>query len=344
MTLARSSSPRRDKSQAPRHSQLPNPRRAFSLPLWSELTFRTHTRERVGIWQLGVLGIWRLELGICLRRANQRRLSPGVPARARSIRAASGGKAGVGPVQRSWSTSPNTGMSVRSVARSRNRNARSRSRASVADRLAGFAALTPQVRQSAGNRLEMAVTREHRSGGLRAPAGQAGVAVGGIADEREVIGNRRGPHAELRHHARFVQDHVRAPVQLHDARAADATAPGPCRACRSSTCSTRGSAAAFTAAAASASSASYSTIGQTVTPSALQRLFEQPELRQEVRVDARAGLVSGPQAIAERLDDVIGGDADVRGAAIDHAEHRADHAAHGADLTAVARRRADGTA
>ena len=45
--------------------------------------------------------------------------------------------------------------------------------------------------------------------------------------------------------------------------------------------------------------------------------------------------------VAERLDDVIGGDADVRGAAVDHAEHRRQHAAHGADLAAVgfARRR-----
>jgi hypothetical protein len=34
-------------------------------------------------------------------------------------------------------------------------------------------------------------------------------------------------------------------------------------------------------------------------------------------------------------NDVIGGHAHVRGAAIDHAEHGPDHAAHGADLTAV---------
>ena len=43
-----------------------------------------------------------------------------------------------------------------------------------------------------------------------------------------------------------------------------------------------------------------------------QRLFEQRELREEVGVDALAGLVAGPQIVAERLDHVVGRDADVR--------------------------------
>ena len=42
-----------------------------------------------------------------------------------------------------------------------------------------------------------------------------------------------------------------------------------------------------------------------------ERLLEQRELREQVGIDAGAGLVAGPQAVAERLDDVIGGDADV---------------------------------
>ena len=108
--------------------------------------------------------------------------------------------------------------------------------------------------------------------------------------------------------------------------------------------STRGSRAAAAAAAASASSASNSTIGQTTTPSAVERLFEQRELRQQVGLDAGAGLVAGPQLVAERLDDVIGGDADVRGAAGDHAEHRRDDAAHRARLRGRRASRADGIA
>ena len=80
--------------------------------------------------------------------------------------------------------------------------------------------------------------------------------------------------------------------------------------------STRGSAAAAAAAAASASSASNSTIGQTATPSAGERFFEQRELREQVGLDASAGLVAGPELVAKRLDDVIGRDADVRRAAV----------------------------
>ena len=66
-----------------------------------------------------------------------------------------------------------------------------------------------------------------------------------------------------------------------------------------------------------------------------ERLLEQAELRQQVGIDAGAGLVSGPEAVAERLDDVIGGNADVGRAAIDHAEHRADHATRRAHFPAL---------
>ena len=53
------------------------------------------------------------------------------------------------------------------------------------------------------------------------------------------------------------------------------------------------------------------------------------------------GLVSGPEPVAKRLDDVIGRDADVRRAAVDHAEDGGDHAADGGHFPAVgvARRR-----
>jgi hypothetical protein len=39
-----------------------------------------------------------------------------------------------------------------------------------------------------------------------------------------------------------------------------------------------------------------------------------------------------PEVVAEGFDDVIGRDADVRGAAVDHPENRSDDAADGADL------------
>ena len=50
--------------------------------------------------------------------------------------------------------------------------------------------------------------------------------------------------------------------------------------------------------------------------------LEQAELRQQIRIDPRTGLVVRPQTVTKRFDDVIGRDADVGRTAIDHAEHR----------------------
>ena len=64
---------------------------------------------------------------------------------------------------------------------------------------------------------------------------------------------------------------------------------------------------------------------------ARERFLERMELRQQRGLDAVAGLVAGPQAVAERLDDVIGRDADVRGAFLDHLQHGVEHADDGAE-------------
>ena len=58
-----------------------------------------------------------------------------------------------------------------------------------------------------------------------------------------------------------------------------------------------------------------------------ERFLEHGKLREQFGFDAGTRLVSRPEPIAKRLDDVVGGDADVRGAGGDQAEHRADHAA-----------------
>ena len=46
-------------------------------------------------------------------------------------------------------------------------------------------------------------------------------------------------------------------------------------------------------------------------PQRAQRLLERPGLGPQVRVDALARLVAGPELVAERLDHVVGGHADV---------------------------------
>ena len=57
-----------------------------------------------------------------------------------------------------------------------------------------------------------------------------------------------------------------------------------------------------------------------------QRFLERPELGLQHRLDAIARLVAVPQIIAEGFDHVIGGDADVRRAALDHLQHALQHA------------------
>ena len=62
-----------------------------------------------------------------------------------------------------------------------------------------------------------------------------------------------------------------------------------------------------------------------------ERFFQRMELREQRRLDAFAGLVAGPQPVAKRLDDVIGRNADVSRAGLDHLQHGLQHADHGAE-------------
>ena len=55
----------------------------------------------------------------------------------------------------------------------------------------------------------------------------------------------------------------------------------------------------------------------------------------QLRRHAAARLVAGPQVVAERLDHVVGGDADVGRALLEHPQHRAEHATDRRDLHAV---------
>src|SRR5258708_23148315 len=108
--------------------------------------------KRVDLPTFGRPTIPALSMGITHdRSADSVRYKEGLATvTAASNLAASAGNSAVGPRQRRSSIESNSGMSSRSVARSRKRNARSRSRASVRARLAGLAAFTPHVRQSAG--------------------------------------------------------------------------------------------------------------------------------------------------------------------------------------------------
>ena len=59
-----------------------------------------------------------------------------------------------------------------------------------------------------------------------------GKPVGTVADERQIVGDGAGPDAELGDDAGLVDQHVLAPVELHDAGPAHALAQVLVRACR----------------------------------------------------------------------------------------------------------------
>ena len=70
--------------------------------------------------------------------------------------------------------------------------------------------------------LELTVTIQELRGSLGTDAGNAGIAVGGIADEREQIGNQRRIDAELLADGGGIANDFAATVDLHHARASHA--------------------------------------------------------------------------------------------------------------------------
>ena len=66
-----------------------------------------------------------------------------------------------------------------------------------------------------------------------------------------------------------------------------------------------------------------------------QTVFQERELRQQLRGHALTRLVPDPQLVAERLDDVVGGHAHVGRALFQHHQHGAQHTPGGGHLHAV---------
>ena len=62
-----------------------------------------------------------------------------------------------------------------------------------------------------------------------------------------------------------------------------------------------------------------------------QRVFQRMKLRQQRAFDAGTRLVSRPKIVAKRFDDVIGSDADMRCAVLDHLHDRIENAGDGAE-------------
>ncbi len=66
-----------------------------------------------------------------------------------------------------------------------------------------------------------------------------------------------------------------------------------------------------------------------------ERILERVKLTEQGRLDPVARLVLWPEIVAERLDDMIGRDAEVRRAAFNHLQHGIQYAEHGAEGSVV---------
>ena len=188
----------------------------------------------------------------------------------------------------------------------------------------------------------MDVLGQHGRRRLGAPARQARISVGGIADERQVVGNRLGAHAEL-------LDRPPASSLIVRVRRIICTTRVPRTHCARSLSGVQISDAIDLAALRrDRARRRERVVGLELDhrphgdAERGERFFEQRKLRPQVRLDAVAGLVPGPEPVPERLDDVIGRHAHVRGAAVDHREDGREHAAHRADFAAVGIARATG--
>ena len=234
-----------------------------------------------------------------------------------------------GPASAARPPGPSSVRSTRSVASSRNRTASSRSAAS---RAASFGALRTARRRSSvpvgdvvGNGVDMAVMGEHGRGRLAAPAGQAREAVGAVADESQPVGYRRRANPVARPDTVVVGDHPRAAVELDDAMADDALGEvlvgGADQHLVDATVVRR-----------HRRRRREGVVGLELDhrpdPNAegLEGLLEQGELGPELRSHLGTRLVAGPQVVAKRLDDVIGGDPDVGDALGEERRHRPEHA------------------
>jgi hypothetical protein len=166
------------------------------------------------------------------------------------------------------------------------------------------------------------------------PARYAGVAVCRVADQHQVIGNRRWPRAELLDNGCFVERNPRSTVQPNDTRSPHAL--GEILVWRTNDYPFN----------TGIPSRSYGARGERVIRLELDHgpdydagrgegFLEQVELGQEIGFYCFAGLVAWPQSIAEGLDDVIGCSGQVGGAVADHTQNRREHASHRRNLATV---------
>src|SRR4029453_16721689 len=157
------------------------------------------------------------------------------------------------------------------------------------------------------------------------------IAVRAVADQREPVRNRRGRDAELPAHSLLVAHLARAPIELDDPSAADALRQVLVRRAHDDLLDSL------------VAGGHRRRCGQRVVRLELdhrpddhaerpQRIFQRLELRAKERIDPLPRLGAGPERIAKGLDDVVGGDPQMRSAVLEDAEDRSDDTAHRSEL------------
>ncbi len=180
----------------------------------------------------------------------------------------------------------------------------------------------------------MLIAAEDRAGGLGAPAGEPGEAVGAVPDQGEIVRDRGGRDAELGSDRRFIDVPGVAAVELHDAGVTDALAEVLVGGADDGALDA-GIGGGHRGAGREGVVGFELHLGPDRDAEGAQGVLDQGELSQERRFDSGAGLVAGPEIVSKRFDDVIGGDTHMGGALLEELQDGADDAAGGAHVNPI---------
>ncbi len=156
----------------------------------------------------------------------------------------------------------------------------------------------------------MPIAPQHRPRRFRAPTRETGEAIGFVTYQGQVVGNRDRRDTELGDDAGLVDQSPPPPVELHDAITHDALSQVLVRRANQHPRHRRIGSRHF-------GSGSKRIVGFVLhhCPDGQshrgERFLERRELGEQLGGDARAILVTRPEVVAERLDDVVGCDRDV---------------------------------
>ena len=177
----------------------------------------------------------------------------------------------------------------------------------------------------------MPVPGEERGRGLGPPPRDAGKPVRAVADQSEVVGDGGGGHTESLDDHRLVTDESAPPVELDDARSPNHLGEVLVRRADQHSLDPRvlGSLQGRGAQRVVRLQLHH---GPNDHAEGAKPILEGFELDAQLSLDPVPYLVTRPEVVAERLDDVVGRHTHVGRAALQHPEHGGHHAPHCREL------------